>query len=340
MSSADYPLTTGWGQLFRLVAPVHLAMPVEGDLAEDYHAIALEYGAETAGRWLVRQLRRTTGALFWRELTHSPWKLLGIAVVATVIFFCLLSALTKTYGIGFPHSVSFWLLPFVLGSLCGLLFKKRELSSTLVAGILSCFALAGAQMANASPVHFFSIPNCLFCSMGGALAWTAGGVTAKLLRVRDYELSQQDDLRAAYQKIMHFEYSTMIDAPVEKVFSFHERPDAIRVLTPWWLFPSIERLRGKGLEEGVEVVVTTMGVTKWHAKHVAFERNKLFVDEMVSGPMKSWRHEHRFTKQEHGTLLTDSIDYVPIGPQWPVKMGLGLLFRFRHSVTKKLCEQR
>ena len=130
----------------------------------------------------------------------------------------------------------------------------------------------------------------------------------------------------------------MIAAPVETVFAFHERPDAIQVLTPWWLFASIERLRGKGLEEGVEVVVTTMGISKWHARHVAFERNKLFVDEMVSGPMRSWRHEHIFNRQENGTLLTDSIEFVPIGPAWPVKLGLRLLFTFRHAVTKRICE--
>ena len=145
-------------------------------------------------------------------------------------------------------------------------------------------------------------------------------------------------MQAAYQNIMHFEYSTIVAAPVDKVFSFHERPDAIKILTPWWLFPTIERLRGKGLEEGVEVVVTTMGLSKWHARHVAFERNQLFVDEMVSGPMKSWRHEHHFHQQENGTLLTDSIDFVPIGPAWPVTVGLRMLFAFRHAVTKRCCE--
>lgn len=87
----------------------------------------------------------------------------------------------------------------------------------------------------------------------------------------------------------------------------------------------------------MEVIVTTAGFAKWHARHVAYEKNSLFVDEMVSGPMKSWRHEHHFQKQDRGTLLTDSIDFVPIGPAWLVKWGLGLLFRFRHAVTRKEC---
>ena len=55
-------------------------------------------------------------------------------------------------------------------------------------------------------------------------------------------------------------------------------------------------------------------VAKWHARHVAYEKNRLFVYEMVSRSMKSWRQEHHFRKQDVGTLLTDSIDLVPIRP--------------------------
>jgi ligand-binding SRPBCC domain-containing protein len=138
--------------------------------------------------------------------------------------------------------------------------------------------------------------------------------------------------------MFHFEYSSLIQAPVEAVFGFHERPDAIRLLTPAWMFPRVERLKGAGLEAGVELIVTTGFVMRWHARHVAYEKNRLFVDEIVRGPMQRWRHEHRFEPRGAGTLLTDSIDYIPKAPDFLVRAGLRYLFRYRHRVTRKFCE--
>ncbi|MCX6592664.1 MAG: SRPBCC family protein [Acidobacteria bacterium] len=134
-----------------------------------------------------------------------------------------------------------------------------------------------------------------------------------------------------------FEYSSLILAPVEKVFAFHERADAIQLLTPAIMMPRVTRLRGSGLEAGVELIVTTLA-GPWHARHTAYEKNRLFVDEIVEGPMKQWRHEHRFTTEGPYTRLTDSIRFVPKGPAFLVKLGLTGLFWFRHRVTKRWCE--
>ena len=341
MTAIHFPQGGGWARLFKLVAPLHLFSPLEGDLAEDHRLIALEHGQSVAGRWLSRQLKASSIELLWGEFAHSPWRLLGIGVVSWASYLLLLAALTRLPLAPFPvlrQILGAFLIPFLLGCVGSLIFGKRELSTVMTAGLLSAASLyiAGVFPVAGLFVETFSRP--LTGAVACALGWIGGGIFIKLLRIRDYENREQVGMKAAYQKVMHFEYSTMVAAPVERVFSFHERPDAIQLLTPWWLFPSIKRIRGKGLEEGVEVVVTTMGLSKWHARHVAFERNKLFVDEMVSGPMKSWRHEHRFQQQENGTLLTDSIDFVPIGPPWPVNFGLRMLFAFRHAVTRRCCE--
>ncbi|GLX70571.1 hypothetical protein MU1_49170 [Paenibacillus glycanilyticus] len=58
----------------------------------------------------------------------------------------------------------------------------------------------------------------------------------------------------------------------------------------------------------------------WEARHFGirqhlsaviteFEEPYRFVDEMVSGAFKSFRHEHRFVASEDGTLMTDIFDY-------------------------------
>ena len=40
----------------------------------------------------------------------------------------------------------------------------------------------------------------------------------------------------------------------------------------------------------------------------------MFVDEMVKGAFKSFRHEHTFSETEYGTLMIDEFDYVsPLG---------------------------
>lgn len=40
-----------------------------------------------------------------------------------------------------------------------------------------------------------------------------------------------------------------------------------------------------------------------------------FVDEQLRGPFRFWRHEHRFTPDDGGTLLRDDITFAaPLGP--------------------------
>ncbi|NIK71762.1 SRPBCC family protein [Paenibacillus sp. BK720] len=46
-----------------------------------------------------------------------------------------------------------------------------------------------------------------------------------------------------------------------------------------------------------------------------YERPYRFVDEMVEGAFKRFKHEHRFESRDGGTLMTDIFDYTsPLGP--------------------------
>lgn len=58
----------------------------------------------------------------------------------------------------------------------------------------------------------------------------------------------------------------------------------------------------------------------WRAKHFGiyqnltskiteFDRPKYFVDEMVKGAFKKFKHEHHFEELNEGTLMTDFFDY-------------------------------
>jgi hypothetical protein len=50
------------------------------------------------------------------------------------------------------------------------------------------------------------------------------------------------------------------------------------------------------------------------SKIVAYERPRLFVDEMQRGAFARWRHTHRFVEQQGGTLMIDDVDFAsPLG---------------------------
>lgn len=85
----------------------------------------------------------------------------------------------------------------------------------------------------------------------------------------------------------------------------------------------------------------------WRAKHfgvyhtltskiTVFKAPDLFVDEMVSGIFKSFKHEHHFKDAANGTLMTDVFDY---------KSPLGLLGKLadqlflKNYMTKFLAER-
>lgn len=39
------------------------------------------------------------------------------------------------------------------------------------------------------------------------------------------------------------------------------------------------------------------------------ERPEVFIDEMIAGDFKSFRHEHHFKSAENGTIMIDKIDF-------------------------------
>ncbi len=141
-----------------------------------------------------------------------------------------------------------------------------------------------------------------------------------------------------------FEKSVIIQAPIEEVFRFHEREDALTLLTP--AFPPVRVVsKTGGILPGGRVELR-VGPFRWLALHTQYEKNRLFVDEQVEGPMARWVHQHRFEPAGVGaTRLTDHVEYrLPGGKLvnsllgWTAKPGLSHMFAHRHRVTRQLCE--
>jgi ligand-binding SRPBCC domain-containing protein len=141
-----------------------------------------------------------------------------------------------------------------------------------------------------------------------------------------------------------FVKSVVVNAPIETVFAFHERPDALQLLSP--AFPPIRVIRKAGGIEPGSTVEIAIGPLTWVALHTQFDRNRLFEDTQVSGPFAQWIHRHEFEALGSATRLTDRIEYrLPGGVLvnslfgWAVELALGQMFRHRHLVTKRYCEK-
>ena len=147
---------------------------------------------------------------------------------------------------------------------------------------------------------------------------------------------------------MRFKKKTIIKASAERVFAFHERPDAFELLQPPWQKSEVVK-PPSSLEVGTEVILRVKVGPFWQtmvAEHVEYEPGKMFADRLVKGPFKSWLHRHIVTPRgDDECVLTDDIEYeLPLGVLGETfggafaRKNLERLFEFRHRVTKETCE--
>ncbi|HUF03316.1 MAG TPA: SRPBCC family protein [Aridibacter sp.] len=147
---------------------------------------------------------------------------------------------------------------------------------------------------------------------------------------------------------MKFFKESFIDAPSERVFAFHELPDAIeRLIPPWEKATIVQRaeISELGSRAIIEQKILGLVPSRWIAEHTAYDPPKMFEDVQVSGPFKTWRHRHIVRPHGEGSLLIDDIEYEP--PGWIVgslldpafvRPKLEKMFEYRHRVTREWCE--
>ncbi len=148
---------------------------------------------------------------------------------------------------------------------------------------------------------------------------------------------------------MLFVKESLIHASRERVWEFHELPDALERLTPPW--ESVRILeRAQGLQVGSHAVIETklfgMLPVKWVAEHTQYEPPSMFEDVQISGPFKSWRHRHHIEMNPAGATLRDEIEYEPplgfigrLAAPLAIIPQLERMFAYRHKVTRHWCEE-
>ncbi|REJ77414.1 MAG: cyclase [Acidobacteria bacterium] len=147
---------------------------------------------------------------------------------------------------------------------------------------------------------------------------------------------------------MEYKKTSQIAASPERVFAFHELPDAFERLVPPW--ENVKVIKKADISEiGSQVIIEQklFGIvpSRWIAEHTAYEPPRMFEDVQISGPFRKWRHKHIVVPDGDGAMLIDEIEYEPpfsifgraLEPLL-VRPKLEKMFEYRHRVTKEWCE--
>ncbi|TKC09692.1 SRPBCC family protein [Pedobacter frigoris] len=143
---------------------------------------------------------------------------------------------------------------------------------------------------------------------------------------------------------------TFIDAPKQTVFDLARSIDLHQVSTA---HTNEKAVAGKTsglieLNEWVTWEARHFGIVqKLTSKITAMNAPDYFVDEMVSGAFKSFRHEHVFEARGDGTLMIDVFTYIsPLGvfgklaDQLFLEKYMSTLLVQRNKVVKEYAEKR
>jgi ligand-binding SRPBCC domain-containing protein len=145
-----------------------------------------------------------------------------------------------------------------------------------------------------------------------------------------------------------FVKESVIQASPERVFAFHELPDALQRLTPPWASANIIQA-APDIKAGSRAIIETrifgLFTTRWVAEHTVYDPPRMFEDVQIEGPFRSWRHRHFIKPHANGAVLRDEIEYEPplglighLAAPFIIAPRLHQLFAHRHTVTREWCE--
>lgn len=121
--------------------------------------------------------------------------------------------------------------------------------------------------------------------------------------------------------------SQLVPRDVEEVWAFFSRPENLAEITPPWLgfemlTPSPAPMRtGALIDYRIRLGPVPL---RWRTMITACEPPHRFVDEQLLGPYSWWHHTHTFEARDGGTLIGDTVRYLP---------PLGILGRTVHALV-------
>lgn len=145
------------------------------------------------------------------------------------------------------------------------------------------------------------------------------------------------------------QYQIYIDRLPEQVWAFHTDLSNHPQMAPPGQQEQVLRGFTSPLKHGARVVFRARHGGGWRtleAQITEWEPPSLFVSRQVKGPFAAWTHRHKFSPFQHGTLMTDQIEYrAPFGvfgriADWVwLRKHLDRTFAYRQQAAKRLLEQ-
>lgn len=139
-----------------------------------------------------------------------------------------------------------------------------------------------------------------------------------------------------------FEREAVIGRPLAEVFAFFSNPANLAELTPPEMHFRMTDISTEAIGEGTRIdyaLRVKLLPLKWTSLIQEWEPPFRFVDVQLSGPYKSWVHEHTFEDLGDETLVRDRVWYrVPGGAlidKLFVRRDIERIFAYR---TKRLRE--
>jgi ligand-binding SRPBCC domain-containing protein len=153
-----------------------------------------------------------------------------------------------------------------------------------------------------------------------------------------------------------FHRTSFIPTTLETILRFHEKPNALMLLTPPPLLVRIISDQRMSNTQGTVDFILWFGPlpVRWKARHEPGPIPTSFIDRMIIGPLAAWEHQHIFRavearidgRIEAGVELTDKITFShKHGWQgWLTRVlfdgpALAFLFWYRHWRTKRACRE-
>ena len=111
-----------------------------------------------------------------------------------------------------------------------------------------------------------------------------------------------------------FEQSFKVNCNIDKVWDFYTDIKHLEIITPPQLKLRIIETSNQQVVEGLRMTLSAKLVlysSKWHSIVSLVDISKhMYIDEMVKGPFKKWKHVHLFSDiGKNHSLVTDTIEF-------------------------------
>lgn len=139
---------------------------------------------------------------------------------------------------------------------------------------------------------------------------------------------------------------TIINKPLEEVFSFFSKAENLNLITPPELDFKILSPQPINIKQGaiIDYSIKLNGISfKWKTEITVFEKNKRFIDTQLKGPYKIWIHEHIFEHRGNATYMKDIVQFKspgwifePIINSLFVEKKVKSIFEYREKILNKI----